>query len=131
MKIKDPELYRLMKHFLTSYLPDTKQKSAHTILHTGTLLTCIWIFLESVRSIKLKNVCVSDFNQENISAFLKWLHEKRGNESTTINQRLSHIKGFCNMFKRRISCLLRLTAEYAKLQAYKDERVTGFYMACG
>jgi site-specific recombinase XerD len=76
-------------------------------------------FLDSVKSIKLKNVCISDFNQENISSFLRWLHEERGNESTTINQRLSHIKGFCNMFKRRISCLLRLTAKYAELQDTK------------
>lgn len=84
MKIKDPELYRLMKNFLTSYLPDTKQKSAHTILAYRDALNLYMDFLDSVKSIKLKNVCISDFNQENISSFLRWLHEERGNESTNI-----------------------------------------------
>ena len=101
LKIRDPELYRLMKHFLTAYLPDTKQKSAHTIQAYRDALNLYMRFLESVKSIKLKDVCVSDFSQENISAFLKWLHEKRGNESTTM------------------SCRLEFIAEYAKLQGIK------------
>ena len=92
LKIRDPELYRLMKNFLTVYLPDTKQKSPHTIQAYRDALNLYMGFLDSAKSVQLKDVCISDFNQENISAFLRWLHEERGNESTTINQRLSHIK---------------------------------------
>ena len=52
LKIRDPELYRLMKHFLTAYLPDTKQKSAHTIQAYRDALNLYMRFLESVKSIK-------------------------------------------------------------------------------
>ena len=71
MKIRDPELYRLMKNFLTVYLPDTKQKSPHTIQAYRDALNLYMGFLDSVKSVQLKDVCISDFNQENISAFLK------------------------------------------------------------
>lgn len=126
MKIRDPELYRLMKHFLTAYLPDTKQKSAHTIQAYRDALNLYMHFLESVKSIKLKDVCVSDFSQENISAFLKWLREKRGNESTTINQRLSHIKGFCGYIQKKDVLSFGVYSGICEIAGYKDERVTDF-----
>ena len=126
LKIKDPELYRLMKNFLTSYLPDTKQKSAHTILAYRDALNLYMDFLDSVKSIKLKNVCISDFNQENISSFLRWLHEERGNESTTINQRLSHIKGFCKYVQKKDILSFKAYSEICGIAGYKDERVKDF-----
>lgn len=126
MKIKDPELYRLMKSFLTIYLPDTKQKSTHTVLAYRDALNLYMDFLDSVKSIKLKNVCISDFNQENISAFLRWLHEERGNESTTINQRLSHIKGFCRYVQKKDILAFKAYSEICGIAGYKDERVKDF-----
>lgn len=126
MKIRDPELYRLMKQFLTAYLPDTKQKSPHTIQAYRDALNLYMRFLESVKSIKLKDVCVSDFSQENISAFLKWLREERGNESTTINQRLSHIKGFCRYIQKKDVLSFEVYSGICEITGYKDERVTDF-----
>lgn len=126
MKIRDPGLYRLMKQFLTAYLPDTKQKSAHTIQAYRDALNLYMRFLESVKSIKLKDVCASDFSQENISAFLKWLREERGNESTTINQRLSHIKGFCRYIQKKDVLSFEVYRGICEIAEYKDERVTDF-----
>ena len=73
MKIKDPELFRLMKNFLTAYLPETRQKSMHTIQAYRDALNLYMEFLDKTKGINLKNVCMMDFKQENISAFLKWL----------------------------------------------------------
>lgn len=126
LKIRDPGLYRLMKQFLTAYLPDTKQKSAHTIQAYRDALNLYMRFLESVKSIKLKDVCASDFSQENISAFLKWLREERGNESTTINQRLSHIKGFCRYIQKKDVLSFEVYRGICEIAEYKDERVTDF-----
>ena len=90
MKIKDPKLYRLMKNFLAVYLPDTRQKSVHTIQAYRDALNLYMAFLGNVKLITYKDVCASDFNIENISTFLRWLHAERCNESITINRRLSH-----------------------------------------
>lgn len=126
LKIRDPELYRLMKNFLTTYLPDTKQKSAHTIQAYRDALNLYMGFLDSAKSIKLKDVRISDFNQENVSAFLRWLHEERGNESTTINQRLSHIKGFCRYVQKKDILSFEAYSEICGVAGYKDERVKDF-----
>lgn len=126
LKIRDPGLYRLMKIFLTAYLPDTKQKSPHTIQAYRDALNLYMSFLDGTKSIKLKDVCISDFNQENISAFLKWLHEERGNENTTINQRLSHIKGFCRYIQKKDILSFETYSEICEIAGYRDERVRDF-----
>lgn len=126
LKIKDPELYRLMKSFLINYLPDTRQKSKHTIQAYRDALNLYMLFLEEEKYIKFKDVSVSDFNQENISSFLRWLHDKRENESTTINQRLSHIKGFCRYIQKKDVLSFKLYSEICEIAEYKDERVKDF-----
>ena len=126
LKIKDPALYRLMKSFLITYLPDTRQKSKHTIQAYRDALNLYMLFLEEEKYIKFKDVSVSDFNQQNISSFLRWLHDKRGNESTTINQRLSHIKGFCRYIQKKDILSFKTYSEICEIAEYKDERVKDF-----
>lgn len=126
MKIKDPELYKLMKTFLTSYLPNTKQKSEHTVQSYRDALNIYISFLSENKSIGLKDICFSDFNQENISAFLVWLDKIRTNESTTINQRLSHIKGFCKYITKKDVLSLELYNEICEISDYKDCRTQDF-----
>ena len=61
-----------------------------------------------------------------MSAFLRWLHEERGNESTTINQRLSHIKGFCRYVQKNDILSFEAYSEICGVAGYKDERVKDF-----
>lgn len=126
LKVKDPVLYRLMKSFLTTYLPDTRQKSRHTVQAYRDALNLYMLFLEEEKCIKFKDVCIADFNQQNISSFLRWLHDKRGNESTTINQRLSHIKGFCRYIQKKDILSFKTYSEICEIAEYKDERVKDF-----
>lgn len=126
LRIKDPELYRLMKKFLTTYLPDTRQKSNHTVQAYKDALNLYMSFLEDAKEITLKDVTASDFNQLNISAYLRWLHDKRKNESTTINQRLSHIKFFCKYIQKKDILSFKFYSEICEISEYKDERVKEF-----
>lgn len=126
LKIKDPELYKLMKSFLTAYLTDIKQKSVHTIHAYRDALNLYMEFLDKKKSIKLKDACISDFNQKNASAFLRWLHDDRGNESSTINQRLSHIKGFCRYIQKKDVLSFEAYSEICEIAEYKDERAKDF-----
>lgn len=126
LKIKDPELYKLMKNFLTVYLPETRKKSVHTIQAYRDALNLYLDFLNQSKGIPLKNVDRRDFNQENISAFLKWLQKERGNESTTINQRLSHIKGFCKYVQKKDILSYQIYNEICEIAEYKDERIKEF-----
>lgn len=126
MKIKDPELFRLMKSFLTTYLPNIKQKSVHTVHAYRDALNLYMEFLDKKNSIRLKDVCISDFNQTNIAAFLSWLKEDRKNEASTINQRLSHLKGFCKYIQKKDVLSFKTYSEICEISEYKDERVKDF-----
>ena len=95
IKLKDPNLFKSIKGFLTSYLPVVKKKSPHTISAYQYALNLYFQFLSGKYRLELKDVRTSDFNQEKIVGFLEWLKVVRKNEATTINQRLSHIRGFC------------------------------------
>ena len=126
MKIKDPQLYRLIKNFLTVYLMDIQQKSIHKVQAYRDAINLYMEFLEKKRSIHLKDVCISDFNQENISDFLKWLNEEHGNKSSTINQRLSHIKGFCRYIQKKDVLSFKVYSEICEISEYKDDQIRDF-----
>lgn len=99
MKIKDPELFRLIKEFLTCYLPRIRQKSANTMDSYRYAVNIYLTYIQESKSKKLKNVETADFCQNDILGFLEWLIKSaRKNEVTTINQRLSHIRSFCTYF---------------------------------
>lgn len=95
MKIKDPELFRLIKEFLTCYLPRIRQKSANTVDSYRYALNIYLTYILESKSKKLKDVGTADFCQNDILEFMEWLKSARKNEVTTINQRLSHIRSFC------------------------------------
>jgi len=93
MKIKDPEFFRLIKEFLTCYLPRIRRKSANTVDSYRYALNIYLTYIQESK--KLKDVGTADFCQNDILEFMEWLKSARKNEVTTINQRLSHIKSFC------------------------------------
>lgn len=126
VKIKDPKLLRRIKSFLVSYLPDTRQKSIQTVQAYKDALNLFVIFLSEEKKISLKDVSVTDFNQDNIVAFLHWLKENRKNESTTINQKLSHIKGFCRYIQKNDLLSFKTYSEICEIAEYKDERIMEF-----
>lgn len=126
LKIKDPQLYCQIKNFLTVYLTDIQLKSVHTVQAYRDAINLYMEFLDKKRSIHLKDVCISDFNQENISDFLKWLHEEHRNKSSTINQRLSHIKGFCRYIQKKDVLSFKAYSEICEVSEYRDDQIRDF-----
>lgn len=95
MKIKDPELFRLIKEFLTVYLPKIRQKSINTVDSYRYAINLYLTYIQESKAKKLKDIETVDFCQNDILGFMEWLKSSRDNEVTTINQRLSHIRSFC------------------------------------
>jgi len=98
--LKDPELFKLVKIFLTSYLPVIKKKSTHTVSAYRDALNLFFLYLAERHNLAFKDICMGDFNQEKVVDFLGWLKTCRKNEATTINQRLSHVRGFCKYLRK-------------------------------
>lgn len=125
-KLKDPGLYRMIKNFLTSYLPVVKRKSSHTVRAYQDALNLYLSFLSAEYFIRLWDVAATDFCQEKIVAFLEWLKNIRNNEATTINQRLSHVKGFCKYLKKNDVLSFISYEEICDISEVKDTRVPEF-----
>jgi site-specific recombinase XerD len=96
MKIKDPDLFRIFKEFLRTYLSKVRRKSSNTIASYRYAINLYLEYLQEKHKKSLKDVTVGDFNQAEIIGFLDWLENSRGNAVTTVNQRLSHIRSFCH-----------------------------------
>ena len=94
-KIKAPELFRLFKEFLTVYLPLIRKKSCNTVSSYRTAINLYLDYTQESKGKELADVVAADFTQKDILGFMEWLADERKNEVSTINQRLSHIRGFC------------------------------------
>jgi site-specific recombinase XerD len=94
-KIKAPGLFRLFKEFLTVYLPVIRKKSGNTVSSYRIAMNLYLNYIQESKHKQLSDVVGADFNQKDILGFMDWLANERDNEVSTINQRLSHIRGFC------------------------------------
>ena len=125
-RLNDPELFKAIKIFLTSYLPVVKKKSPHTVSAYKDAINMYFCFLNKSFSISLNDVSTNDLSQAKIVSFLEWLKNTRKNEATTINQRLSHIKGFCKYLKKNDVLSFVSYEEICEISEMKDTRVLDF-----
>ena len=100
MKIKDPALFKQIKEYLTTYLPVIRRRSTNTVSSNREALNLFLLYLQNTHKKKLSEVTTIDFKQANIVDFMSWLQRERGNTATTVNQRLSHIRGFCRQLMK-------------------------------
>lgn len=126
-KLKSPELFKSIKSFLTSYLPVVKKKSSHTISAYQYALNLYFQFLSERHHLKLKDIRTNDFSQEKVVEFREWLKEARKNEATTINQRISHIRGFCRYLMKNDVLSFLSYEEICDVAEEKDTRVKDFF----
>jgi site-specific recombinase XerD len=93
--IKDPGLFKSIKHFLTVFLPKIKSKSPHTIQAYKSTISVFANFLKESKGIRLHQLSKDDFCPDYILEFLEWLQTSRGNSAATKNQRLRCLRVFC------------------------------------
>jgi len=94
-KIKTPELFKLFKEFLIVYLPVIRKRSDNTVISYRTSINLYLTFIQESKDKHLSDILAADFNQKDILKFMEWLANVRKSETSTINQRLSNIRGFC------------------------------------
>lgn len=112
-KIKDPELFRKIKCFLTEYLPVIRAKSNNTINAYRTTINLYLTYIQQSKKIEIAEIVKGNFNQADIISFLNWLELERDNSISTRNQRLANIRQFC---KYLMSFDMLGYAEYAMIQ---------------
>lgn len=105
MKIKDPSLFKQIKEYLMTYLPVIRRRSANTVSSSKETINLFLLYLQQTQKKRFSDITTTDFNQANIVGFMSWLQRERGNIVTTVNQRLSHIRGFCQYIMKNDALL--------------------------
>lgn len=99
-KSKETALTKQIKEYLTVYLPVIKKRSPNTITTSRSSLNLFLEFLKEDKGLPIGKVTKTDFNQENLVEFQRWMQTKPfksrdGRKVSTINLRISRLKGFC------------------------------------
>ncbi len=94
MKNEKNEFFRLLREYLTIYLPKQKNASGHTLKSYRETLNLFITFLAEQKKCSLCNITFDDVGQASVNGFLEWLSESRKCGTSTINQRLSVIRAF-------------------------------------
>lgn len=101
IKPKDPALISLIGEFMKTYLPCVRHRDKDTIESYRHSINLFLAYLAGSKGLSLMTVQSSDFSQKNIVAFMDWLSSSRGNVATTVNHRLSDIRGFCKFLAKK------------------------------
>jgi len=86
--------FRLVRGWLTVYLPRSRRLSPHTIRSYKTALGLLLNYLRETHGIGLEQVGFDHIDQASITGFTVWLTETRNASPATVNQRLAAIKSF-------------------------------------
>lgn len=126
IKPKDQKLISLLGEFIKTYLPSVRHRDEDTIASYRYSINLYLSYLAEKQGTTLMTLQSSDFNQGNITDFLEWLKSQRGNAATTVNHRLSDIRGFCKFLAKKKAISEIVYEEIREITDVKDERVVEF-----
>ena len=126
IKPRDPTLISLIGEFLKTYLPYVRHRDEDTIDSYRHSINLFLTFMADTYDLTLMTVQSSDFSQKNILAFMDWLSSSRGNVATTVNHRLSDLRGFCKFLAKKKAIQEVDYEEIREITDANDERVIDF-----
>lgn len=126
IKAKDPCLVSLMGEFMRVYLPSVRNRDEDTIVSYRYSINLFVTYLESENKTTVLAMQSSDFSQKNIVGFMAWLKSDRNNVATTINHRLSDIRGFCRYLYKKNALSLDEYEAIREINDVNDDRVIDF-----
>lgn len=120
--------FKVVRDFLTDYLPNRRGRSPNTIKSYRDTLKLLIAFLRETKEYKLTKIDFNIFNTELIFEFLDWLKSERNCSASSVNQRITALRSF---FRYAADCdftLIALSQEIdKKVKATKaDGKVVGF-----
>lgn len=113
MNKKSQLFYRLVRDFLTVYLPRQKAASPHTIKSYKDTINIFLDYLKQEIQLPLHEMGFQCITQKNVEDFLEWLESERKYSISSRNQRLSGLKSF---YKYAVSKDRTLMVHYQEMQ---------------
>lgn len=126
IKAKDPQLVSIIGDFIKIYLPVVRNRDEDTVSSYRYSINLFIAYLECSKGLTFLTIQSCEFNQKNIVGFMSWLETDRHNAATTINHRLSDIRGFCQYLLKKKAISPEEYEEIREINDVNDERVIEF-----
>jgi integrase/recombinase XerD len=94
MRAFDDKFFKVVRDYLTIYLPRQKAYSKNTIKAYAESINLLRLFLEIQKGIRFTEITFSILNKDVIIEYLDWIEKVRGCSISTRNYRLTVIKAF-------------------------------------
>lgn len=93
-KKTDDTFFKLVRNFLTIYLPKNRCYSPNTVKSYRDTINLFREFLQEQKNISFTKISFAMINHTLVLEFLEWLQDKRNCSISTRNQRLAALKSF-------------------------------------
>lgn len=123
---RDPRLVSLVGEFMNTYLPVVRRLDDDTVASYRTSISLFLDYLEASDGITLATIEASDLTQERVVGFMGWLSDARGNVATTVNHRLSDVRGLCRFLSSRGSISAVAYELIREISPVRDDRSIEF-----
>ena len=120
-RVKDAELFTLIKNFLTVYLPVQRKASPHTVMDYRTALDQLLEFVSRRKKIPYLSVAFSMLDRAMVEAYLDHLTLERKLAPATRNNRLAAIKSFMSYASACRPEYISNMNEIAGIRVQKDD----------
>ena len=121
-KVKDEQLFSLLRDFLLIYLPNQRHASSNTVKAYRTAWNQLLKYIAEQKKISLMSVTFEMICYEMVVAYLDWLSEEKGIGPATRNNRLAAIRAFITYASACRPEYISLSSELAAIKIQKKER---------
>lgn len=120
-RIKDKELFMLIKKFLTIYLPVQRKSSTHTVTDYRIVLDQLLMFIADRKKVPYLSVTFSMIDKSMVEAYLDHLTVEKKYAPATRNNRLAAIKSFVSYASACRTEYVSILNEISSIKAQKDD----------
>lgn len=93
-KVKDEQLFALLRDFLLVYLPNQRKASSNTVKAYRTTLNQFLKYISGQKNISVLSVTFEMVTYKMVNSYLDWLSEEKNAAPATRNNRLAAIRAF-------------------------------------
>ena len=127
-KLNDNTLFRLIRDYLSVYLPDQRCCSPNTIKSYRETLNQLFDFVTAEKNVSLTDVTFDTLNSQTISDYLNWLEKECRCSISTRNQRLAGIRSFFKYAGRMDLAVIAFQTDLEKVPFKKTGSQTVDFM---
>ena len=120
-RIKDTELFTLIKNFLTIYLPVQRRASPHTVTDYRIVLDQFLTFVADRKKVPYMSVNFSMINKAMVELYLEHLTQEKKFTPATRNNRLAAIKSFVSYASACKTEYIAVMNEISGIKVQKDD----------